>query len=217
MGKKVMALFSIFFLILSISAIPAFAEGGVPDPQPTTCGKMPCSFFAGKYLAFGDVDDYSMEHLDKLPKPSRFDNIHSSAFVGGSVAFLAQSVNGSSIMPYKAVITGAEAKYSQFPVAGVTFSPDRKTVYFSKVDHPGGGQFNIELISSGIVNISTYLEISNGTYSTTPMEIGEILVAPRSNSKGAAKVVTIKCYKAGVTKLISGRAPICPKGYKKVK
>jgi hypothetical protein len=171
----------------------AFAESGVPDPKPTTCGKMSCAWFVGKYLFFGDVDDYSMEHSDKLPKSSKFDNIHTSAFVGGRVSYLASTINESSVMPYKAVITGADAKYSQFPVAGVTFSLDRRTVYFSK-EFQSGGQFNIELISSGIVNISTYLEISDGTYSTSAIDVGEILVSPRSDAV-AKKLLALEIKK----------------------
>ena len=159
----------------------AFAESGVPDPKPTTCGKMPCAWYVGKYLFFGDVDDYSMEHSDKLPKPSNFDNIHTSAFVGGWVAYLASTVNGTSLMPYKAVITGADAKYSQYPITGVTFSLDRRTVYFSK-EVRDSGQFNIELPASGIVNISTYLQISDGTYSASAIDVGEIIVVPRLDS-----------------------------------
>jgi len=172
---------ALLIVFLSFGMNFAFAESGVPDPKPTTCGKMPCAWFVGKYLFFGDVDDYSMEHSDKLPKSSKFDNIHISAFVGGWVAYLASTMNGTSVMPYKAVITGADAKYSQFPVAGVTFSLDRRTVYFSK-EFQSGGQFNIELISSGIVNISTYLEISDGTYSTSAIDVGEIIVSPRSDA-----------------------------------
>jgi hypothetical protein len=202
-------------LIVGFLGLPsALAENGKADPKPTNCGKMPCSFFAGKYFMFGDTDDYTMENGDRLPDMKIKDDLHTNLFAGGSIAFLTLTVDGKlPIGQFKVVLDGEGAIFGPAPIDGITFSDDRKTVYVS-YSNPlyklgPSGQFDILLKKAGLVRVTSYGEISEGVYSQNPTDLGEINVYSRTNSK------LITCTKGNIIKKVSSVNLKCSAGYKK--
>lgn len=215
--KKHLAIFIIFANILLQPVNLAYAEGGTSDAKTTNCGKMGCDYWVGKFFMFGDVDNFTMENGDRLPKPSKVDSIHTSIWSGGSVNFHPLTTDGKLLLgPFKVVLSGDGATFGLAPIDGVTFSADRKTVYISYVNAENkigpSGSFQINAKNPGTISVAAYGQISEGVYSETPTDIGEIKVSSRSlmNTK-----VTISCVKGKTTKKITSINPVCPAGYKK--
>lgn len=210
----------ILFISLSIfGAQPvntANAEEGKADPKVNNCGKMGCNYFVGKFFMLGDVDDFSMENADRLPKPSKKDSIHSSIWQGGSVNFILATTDGKlPLGEFKAVIQGDGATFGSAPFEGVTFSEDRKTIYiaYTKPEYKiaPNGFFQIFAKKTGKISLTSYSKISEGVYSDTPTDVGEIIVSPKSLLKAKT---SITCFKGKVSKKVIALNPICPSGYK---
>ena len=170
-----------------------------------------------RIFMLGDVDDFSMENADRLPKPSKKDSIHSSIWVGGSVNFHPLTTDGKLLLgEFKAVLTGDGATFGNAPFDGVTFSEDRKSVYISYTNPEKkvgpNSPFQILVKKVGKVSINTFAQISEGVYSDTPTDLGEIIVSSKSLMK-AKKAIT--CFKGKISKKVTAINPTCPTGYKK--
>jgi hypothetical protein len=85
----------------------------------------------------------------------------------------------------KIVLTGEGAKFDQFPYAGFTFSEDRKTIYIAKdATFVESNSQLPKIIASqiGTIEVSAFLAVSPGEYSTSQVESGKILVVSKNDN-----------------------------------
>lgn len=85
----------------------------------------------------------------------------------------------------KIVLTGEGAKFDQFPYAGFTFSEDRKTIYIAKdATFVESTNQPPKIIANqiGTIEVTAYLAVSPGEYSTSQVESGKILVISKNDN-----------------------------------
>ena len=85
----------------------------------------------------------------------------------------------------KIVLTGEGAKFDQFPYAGFTFSQDRKTIYIAKDATFTESNYQLPKIIAnqiGTIEVTAFLAVSPGEYSTTQVESGKILVVSKNDN-----------------------------------
>jgi hypothetical protein len=91
----------------------------------------------------------------------------------------------NSFPAMKIVLTGEGAKFDQYPYAGFTFSEDRKTMYITENATFAASNNQLpKIIASqiGTIEVSAFLAVSPGEYSTTQVESGKILVISRNDN-----------------------------------
>jgi hypothetical protein len=91
----------------------------------------------------------------------------------------------NSFPEMKIVLTGEGAKFDQFPYAGFTFSEDRKTIYIAKNATFVESNYQLPKIIAnqiGTIEVSAFLAVSPGEYSTTLVETGKILVVSKNDN-----------------------------------
>jgi hypothetical protein len=85
----------------------------------------------------------------------------------------------------KIVLTGEGAQFDQFPYAGFTFSQDRKTIYFAKDATFVESNYQLPKIVAdqiGTIEVTAFLAVSPGEYSTTKVETGKVLVVSKNDN-----------------------------------
>jgi hypothetical protein len=85
----------------------------------------------------------------------------------------------------KIVLTGEGAKFDQFPYTGFSFSEDRKTIYIAKeATYVQSTNQPPKIIANqiGTIEVTAYLAVSPGEYSTAQVESGKILVISKNDN-----------------------------------
>ena len=85
----------------------------------------------------------------------------------------------------KIVLTGEGAKFDLFPYVGFTFSQDRKTLYIAKDATFVESNYQLPKIIAnqiGTIEVTAFLAVSPGEYSTTQVESGKILVVSKNDN-----------------------------------
>jgi hypothetical protein len=136
----------------------------------------------------------------------------------------------------KVTLQGANAQFGTYPQPNFTFSSDRKTVYIKAhtVSSPppsaDGVILQIKAPSVGEITVTGFLEVGENTYSTSPLEIGKILVVSKydefvfSTDKKTGQPIATKdikkysiCTKGKLGKKVLQKnlaSSICPTGFK---
>lgn len=85
----------------------------------------------------------------------------------------------------KVVLTGEGAKFDLFPYAGFTFSQDRRTIYIDKdatFVESNGQRPKVIANQMGTIEVTAFLAVGPGEYSTTQVESGKILVVSKNDN-----------------------------------
>ncbi len=91
----------------------------------------------------------------------------------------------NSFPAMKIVLTGEGAKFDQYPYTGFTFSGDRKTMYITEnATFIESNNLPPKIIANqiGTIEVTAYLALSPGEYSTTKLESGKILVVSKNDN-----------------------------------
>jgi hypothetical protein len=204
----------ISFPLFSASGAETGIPDVKPTPF-VSCGGVVCSYSLGKYFTFGGTDYDTFSYVPNIgqfpcgvngisgtdfcrvfPKnavPSN--NLNKVVLKGGYVEVgqvatcdwndLYIPCRANPFPEMKIALTGAGAKFDQFPYAGFTFSQDRKTLYIAQ-DATFVESNNVppKIIANqiGTIEVTAYLALSPGEYSTTKLESGKILVVSKNDN-----------------------------------
>jgi hypothetical protein len=89
------------------------------------------------------------------------------------------------LLEMKIVLTGEGAKFDLFPYVGFTFSQDRKTLYIAKDATFVESNYQLPKIIAnqiGTIEVTAFLAVSPGEYSSTQVESGKILVVSKNDN-----------------------------------
>ena len=176
-------------IVCSFSVGKYFAFGGVDNDTSGDfgdIGQFPCQVDGNSGTNFCRV-------FPKNAVPSN--NLNKVVLKGGFVeiapiAICDKSIPGSCtrdnpLPGMKILLTGEGANFDQYPYAGFTFSEDRKTIYIAKdANFVESNNQPPKILANqiGTIEVTAYLAVSLGEYSTTHVESGKILVVSKNDN-----------------------------------
>jgi hypothetical protein len=126
------------------------------------------------------------------------------------------SCRPNPFLEMKIVLTGGGAKFDLYPYAGFTFSEDRKTIYINKNATFVESNYQLPRIIAheiGSIEVTAFLEVSPGEYSTSGVESGKILVISKKDNFIFQRLTQQDLKKSPNTKIkLMQREISCAKG-----